>query len=501
MSEDLDISRLKSSLDLIVKKIDRNSKLYGLALIVEAYKEITAHSQPVKLRRVLKNITENKTKNFDNCSIKDIKSSLDPKNPYDNILLERLQYLDSKSDPPLFRAIFTILFAEAVTPIVKEYATKSISEGIAVGEAIVRITSIIEADGTDEALSYLNVETKMPPLTMLPSLLEGVMKKYSTENLEERFNKLLEDFYAFQEGVIVKELFEKGIESKPKIHYKGKQLGYLFPFTSIEEESALFAEKPPHYVLGRYYKTAETITCCIWPLFLGELWKIVLIHEAIEACFHTNKIGKFSLSEDTEMASFEEDGLSEMSHALKYALTIEAAKQYPELNETINIAYGTFPRGQNLCLAWYRSLKNRYPRMLLNLPFFSCSRADSAAHGFLCEILNNTLTRMGETPCFSQQNTPNPSLFMSGEILREELFIKKNISIEMVAIARCIVLVLTRVSMEKEQIVDKIFKNSRDIRRYSPENGFKKEAILQIIDKLVELSILIVSKGKYNLEF
>lgn len=503
MGKEIDILRVKSLLSKIVMDISSDSWLYGLALLIEAYKTIENRDSK-RSRAVLKKIVEKATSDCERCNYPDIIDYLSSQGSLGEKLLKKLQELHDRkeSSPPHMRVLFIVLFAEAVTSIAEEYATRAIPEGIFLGERLLRIISIAENDGTDRALNYLNnSEMLIAPLDSLPSLLEITFNKYAEEGLESRFRNLHAEFSSYAGK---HEVFEKLREMVPNSRVAmlpaRRCLGYIFaraPPEKLDEQISLSLaqlKKPTHYTLGRYIPGEHIIICNLWTIFFGPLWKIVLLHERLEAFSSFYGICRSFTRISKKVSTIEEHGLNELCHSLKHWLTIIEAKRISGWESFVNVALGMIPYGQIIGLAWFHSLEKVYPEITLRIPTLSASSETiSGAQNHLKQLLDRTLEiiiQSGRGTTFSELIVPDPVLFIWGGRLRREVISDRfNARIRRAKISRSIIRLLVSVpsTIDRQSIVREI-QTGRD--PYKPRDGCTEEEICQVLDMLSSLFII-----------
>jgi len=508
----IDIPHLKRAFDRIVRDIPLDSELYGIALLVEAYKTLENTGSRIP-GSCLKEIVQNVTSDHEKCKYANIVNYLSSKGFSGKIVLRRLQKLHAKktTSPPHLRILFTALFAEAMTPIVEKYATRIIFEGIDLGERILSIIVHSEKWGADIALAYLNrIWISSCPLDRLPSLLDTTFEKYIEEGVESRLKSLYHEFVGYQKK---HELLEKLKTMMPDFGVAMPStkncLGYLIPIKKNERQAGtLHLLKPQHYTLGRYDPREHRIICNLWTIFLGPLWKIILIHENVEALFSFTGIHRlFALTGKKRIPKIEKHGIGQLYHALKHLLTIKEAKQYLDWKPFVNIALGMIPFGQIPGIVWFQKLEESYPDIALRIATLRvCPETTIGSRDYIAELLNRALVTMDEKPCFSEKNIPDPVIFSLGRKLREELLANNSPErVRRAGISRCIVRWLTRSRAnmpsqpDTKNFVKEIQSRSEFVRPYTPSQGYNKREILQVVDTLSNLSIIKQKDSMYEL--
>ena len=128
-----------------------------------------------------------------------------------------------------------------------------------------------------------------------------------------------------------------------------------------------------------------------------------------------------------------------MFHSLVHKIALDTCKKSVTSKKFLNISIGMIPLGQVLCIAWYNHLDNKNPNLIKN--FISTLLIYQELNN-LHDVLNKIQTSAGLEPVFNPNSIPKSRLFLPGEKLRIELA-RKNQEINIAAISRCIILILT----------------------------------------------------------
>lgn len=492
------LNHLLSSLQEIAQTPSIDSELYGCAIAAKAFSE-TAKTcnadQKFNLYKVVGGI-------FDG-TFNQIVNRFSLRRDYlAKVFVSKLIEFHRKRDVnlPHLDIYFTLLLTETFDSLAKKHA-KAIPDGIYMGKKLSSLICLSERDGLEKSLDDL--QEKYPMSDEILSNLKRVINKHRNERIEDHFNRMQNEFemYNFDEQALralTRTLLGKEIGTIRVV----KKVSYLLS-RSWEKR------KEVSYIMAstRSDPRETTIFCNFWPLFLGSVWKIVLIHELIHAvfpfrCSSESFSKKKDFAENVKNVSFQE-----LCHGLINFFTIQEARKDSLLKPYSNITLGLIPFGRLISMAWYRSMEKKWRGITLKIPVtLNELKTPSNSKEVLVSALNKSLEKLGKEAKLTEKDLPNLQIFCSQDMLTEGIIKNPNDAhLREAGVVRCIfkILLYSVKPLPAEKICELV--RSKDLQKalklvlYMPRRGFSEDEIYQALEMLSRMSIVERKNESYRL--
>jgi len=479
-------------------QFSHDSTLYGTALVVKAYAQIregfSGKPEEKKLFRKAQELLSL------NPTLQTLYQELNSGGDLHKEILSKLTILHSNRDTelPYLDVCFILLLAETLNLLVNK-SGDSFYDGFSLGKAFTELASNTEWGGIDDAFYIFQ---NVPSGRKLYQELFSIANKYCNQKLEERLNELRN---MFEKCDITREInctfLEKSVRNLLSKEMKNISISKKTYYLLLSSEHS-------HYRTGFCsVKNGEyNIVCNLWPLFLGNFWKIVVIHELFEGIFQDanvrNPLPKKSNSLEREICI---DSISSLRHSLIHFLTIKTINdQTPDISLFKNVAISFIPTGEIMGMMWYNSLEEKIADITLQLPQILCSSgldfSSKDPKEYLIEILKKIDYRYTG---ISSINVPDPILFCSKRILQlglkkipDDNPLKTRLKESSVARAVFITLITSKAPLSLEEI------SKHELgffRKFFPEIKYTRKEICQAIETLSSSSIIIKKGKKYQI--
>jgi len=492
----MSLNELLSSLRDIAFHALPDSELYGCALAVKAFAELYRVSSQDQREELFKIV--------DTCfcgNLTEIEKRFSSRR--DEVakhFLEKLRELHKVKDVkfPHLDVYSILLLSESFDKVMQKHSDAA-HISIYLGKRLVSLISFLEKSETEKALEDL-LDYEYPFTDELLSSIRETIERYRSKRIDDRFDFLRQEFEKYDLNRNVLKLSEMWLREKIKISCE-KILCYLISGRRNGITYILGSSRP---IKIRQDSVKVSIFCNFWPLFLGFLWKIVLIHEVIHSVLN---IGT-SINKNSNK-SIEEKGFIELEHALVNILTLREASTDSSLKPYLNIALGFVPYGQLTAMLWYNSLEKRWPGVLSEIPIALRKSKNENPRKRLMHALNICLEKIGVDAKLTEEEIPDLILFCpQRDFTQEKLQSKEDTRLRKAGAVRCVFKILL-LHLNKPLPVNEIYKLIQDPRfkkayklyLYMPPEGYTEEEICQALKTLLNLAVVEMKENKYRLVY